>query len=137
MKLPSYRRIITQDFDEDSQELVEQLGSNINDSFNTLYQLANKRTNFKDNIAATVKTIQVTLNSDGTPSALTKIALEVLNTPVIGVLGLNPRNLTSPGSYPTGGITISYAQNGNDLIIQHITGLPPNQVWQLTVIAIN
>lgn len=137
MKLPSFRRIITQDFAKEDQNFVEQLGSTINDSFNTVYQALNKRITFKDNISATVKVIQITLNSDGTPTALAKIALDVLNTPVIGVVALNPRNLSTPGAFPTGGISVSYEQNGNELILRHLTGLPTGQVWQLTIIAIN
>lgn len=137
MKLASYRRIITQDYTDEDQELIEQLGSTINDSFNSVYGVLNKRINFTDNIASTVKEIIVTLDSNGIPQQLIRFNVDVPNTPVVQVICGRARNITNPGTYPTSAPFISFTQNGNSIIINHITGLAANQQWRIIVTAIN
>lgn len=137
MKLASYRRIITQDYQKEDQELVEQFGSTVNDSFNSVYSALNKRLTFTDNIAATVKELIVTLDSDGIPQQLTRFTVDVPNVPVVQILCGRARNITNPGVYPTAAPFISFTQNANTIIINHITGLAPNQQWRIIVTAIN
>ncbi len=137
MKLASYRRIITQDYQEEDQELVEQIGSTINDSFNSVYSALNKRITLTENIAATVRELIVTLDSDGIPTSLIRFTTDVLNTPVVQVLCGRARNITNPTTYPSSAPFISFTQNGNTVIINHITGLSPNQQWRIIVTALN
>jgi hypothetical protein len=137
MKLASYRRIITQDYSEDDQELIEQLGSTVNDSFNSVYSALNKRINFTDNIASTVKELVVTLDANGIPQQLIRFNVDVPNTPVIQVICGRAINITNPGVYPTAAPFVSFTQNGNTIIINHITGLAANQQWRIIVTAIN
>ena len=137
MKLASYRRIITQDYKEDDQDLIEQLGSTVNDSFNSVYSALNKRLTLTENIAATVKELVVTLDSNGIPQQLTRFNTDVPNVPVVQVLCGRARNITNPTVYPTSGITVSFTQDGNSIIINHITGLAPNQQWKIIVTAWN
>jgi hypothetical protein len=137
MKLASYRRIITQDFEDENQELIEQLGSTINDSFNSVYSALNKRITLDDNIAATRKEIIVTVDSSGIPTSLIRFNVDVPNTTVVEVTCGRARNITNPTTYPSSGITVSFTQNGNSVIINHITGLTANQQWKLIVTAWN
>lgn len=137
MKLPSYRRIITQDYAEDDQELVEQIGSVINDSFNSVYSTLNKRITFTDNIAGTVKELVVSVDANGIPQQSTRFTVDVPNTPVVQVLCGRARNITNPSTYPTSAPFISFVQNGNNVVITHITGLAPNQQWRIIVTALN
>jgi hypothetical protein len=137
MKLASYRRIITKDFATEDQELIEQLGSTINDSFNSVYSILNKRVNLTDNIAATVKEIIVIVDSDGIPTSLVRFTVDVPNVPVVQVICGRARNITNPTTYPTAAPFISFTQNGNTVIINHITGLAANQQWRLIVTALN
>jgi hypothetical protein len=137
MKLPSFRRIITQDFKKEFQELMEQLGSNINDGFNVVYTALNKRLTFTDNIACTVKTITVTVDSSGNPQEFSQFNLDIQNTPVLGVVVISAQNLTNPAVYPSSAVWISYSQDGNRIIINNIKGLQADNVYSLRVIAIN
>jgi hypothetical protein len=137
MKLPTYRRIITQDFPEDNHELVEQLGSNVNDGFNVVYQALNKRLTFQDNIASSVKTVVLTADSTGKPQQTTSFNLDVPNTPVIGCVVLSAQNLTNSVTYPTTTPFISFTQDGNTIYINNITGLQAGQSYRLVVLAIN
>lgn len=137
MKLASYRRIITQDYTEEDQELIEQLGSTVNDSFNSVYSALNKRLNLTDNIAATVKELVVTLDSNGIPQQLTRFSLDVPNASVVQVTCGRARNITNPSIYPTAAPFISFTQSGNSIIINHITGLAAGQQWRIIVTAWN
>lgn len=137
MKLSSYKRIITQDYTDDDQELVEQLGGTLNDSFNSIYSALNKRLTIPENIAATRKELVVTVDSNGIPTQLIRFSLDVPNTPVVEVTCGRARNLTNPTTYPSSGVTVSFTQNGNSIIINHITGLAANQQWRIVVTAWN
>lgn len=137
MKLSSYRRIITQDFTKEDQELIEQLGSNINDGFNSLYSVLNKRTSFADNIACTVKQLVVTVDASGDLLQTVQFAVDVLNTPIIGLMVVEAKNLTNPGTYPTSAPWASFIQNGNNIVISNIKGLQANQQYRIRIIAIN
>lgn len=137
MKLSSFRRIITQDYDKQFQSLIENLGSNINDAFNGVYQALNKRLTFNDNIACTVRDVQITVDSSGSPTAVTTFSLDVQNTPVIGVLVLSVQNLENTAAYPLSSPFISYIQVNNAVRINNITGLEPNVLYRIKVLAIN
>ena len=137
MKLASYKRIITQDYKAEDQDLIEQLASPINDSFNSIYNALNKRITFSENIASTVKQVVVTLDATGKPAQFIQFTVDVPNVPVIGVRCERAVNITNPGTYPTAAPFVSFTQNGNTIVINHITGLQPNQQWRLTLIAIN
>lgn len=137
MKLPSFRRIITQDFQQEDRQLVEQIGSNINDGFQVLYQALTKRLTFADNIASTVRTVDVRVDSNGNPTQSTSFKLDVPNTPVLGVLVLSVQNLTNSAVYPTGMPFISFTQNGDAIYINNITNLQAGSQYRLIVLAIN
>lgn len=136
MKLPNYKRIITSDFKQEDQEMIEQLGRNINDGFNQVYFTLNGRINLSDNIYCTVRTVDVTLDANGIPVSRTTFSLN--NTqPVIGCQVLDAKNQTNSAVYPTGAPFISYTQLDQALLINHITGLQPGQRYTLRIVAYN
>lgn len=137
MKLPSFRRIITTDFDKEFQKLVEDLGSTINDSFNTIYSALNKRLTFNDNIMCTVREITVTVDSSGNPTSASSFTLDVPNVPVSGVIVLNASNLTNSAIYPVSQPCISFVQVSNSIRIINITGLQANNLYRIKLIALN
>lgn len=137
MKLPSFRRIITTDFEQEFQKLVESIGSNINDSFNTVYSALNKRLTLQDNIMCTVREINVTVDSNGNPTAPSTFNLDVQNTQIIGIVVLRVENLTNSTLYPTNAPFISYSQTGNIVRINNITGLQANNLYRIKLTAFN
>jgi hypothetical protein len=137
MKLPSYKRIITQDYNPDNQELIEQLGGNINDSFNLIYSALNNRLNFSDNFASTVRDVEVTVDANGKPINDTAFRLDIANTQVIGCFCVRAVNLTNSNTYPTGSPWISFIQNENLIRILNVTNLQPNMRYSLKIIALN
>lgn len=137
MKLPSFRRIITTDFEQEYQKLVESIGSTINDSFNIIYSALNKRLTLNDNIMCTVKEINVTVDSSGNPTAASTFSLDVQNTQIIGISVLRAENLTNSAVFPTNAPFISYAQTGNVIRINNITGLQANNLYRIKLVAYN
>ena len=136
MKLPNYKRIITADFEDEDQEMIEQLGRSVNDAFNQVYFTLNGRVDLANNIFCTVRTVDVTVDSSGIPVSRTTVSLN--NTqPVIGCIVLQAINQTNTAIYPTGAPFVSFTQLDQALLINHITGLQPNMRYTLRIVAFN
>jgi hypothetical protein len=136
MKLSNFKRIISTDFDEKDQPLIEKLGRNLNDGIDGLYFALNNKLTFEDNFLSTVKDVEVTVNSSGVPTTRTSILLNTTNV-VKGTQVIATTNKTSATGYPTSCPFISYTQNGNTLFIDNITGLIPNNRYIIRFIAYN
>lgn len=135
-KLKSYKRIITSDFKKEDQELVENIGGTLNDAFNDVFFILNGRASLADNIACTVNTVDVVVDASGIPTSRTTFTLNNTNQ-VIGCQVILAVNQTNPAIYPTGAPFISFSQIDKAILINHITGLQPNQRWTLRIIAWN
>lgn len=135
-KLKSYRRIITKDYKKEDQELVETLADPINDSFNEIYYTLNGRVDLVNNLYCSVRVVDVIADANGIPVNRTTFSLN--NTqPVIGCIVLQAINQTNTASYPTGAPFISFTQLDQAILINHITGLQPNQRYTLRIVAFN
>lgn len=134
MKLPSFRRLNKQDFSKENQELIEKLAGNLNIGIETLYDVLNKRLNLDDNFLASVRTFQVQTNNNGIPVNSTSFNIDKIGT-IKGLSVLNVINLTNPNVYPTSGVTISFEQRTQNILIKHITGLPVGNLFSITVVA--
>lgn len=137
MKLPSYKRIITQDYKEEDQEMIEQLGGNINDSFGVLYSALTNKLNFSENFASTVKDVEIVVDSNGKPTNDAAFKLDIVNVQVTGCFCVRATNLTNSNGYPTGSPWISFIQKENTIRILNVTNLQPNNRYILRIIALN
>lgn len=137
MKLPSYKRIITQDYTKENQELIEQLGGNINDSFNTIYSALNNKLTFKENFSSTVRDIEIVVDSAGKPTNDVGFKLDILNTQVTGCICVRATNLTNSNVFPTGSPWVSFLQQDNFIKILNVTNLQPSNRYILRIIALN
>lgn len=136
MKLSNFKRIISTDFEEQYQSLIERLGRSLNDGIDGLYfALANKLT-FEDNFLATVKDVEVTVGTNGNPINRTSILLNN-GLPVKGAFVIGATNRTNAAAYPTAAPFISFTQNGTTLFIDNVTGLQPNNRYVIRFIAFN
>lgn len=135
-KLNSYKRIISGDYPQEDQKLVEQLGVPLNSALSDLFYALSNRLTFEDNFFSTVKSVDVIADANGNPTTRTSIAL-TSTSPVRGVLVIAAVNATSPTSYATGTPFVSFTQNGQALYIDNITGLVPNNRYNITLIALN
>jgi hypothetical protein len=134
MKIQSYRRLFKGDFPRDQQEMVERLSSTLNIGIETLYTALNKNISLKDNIYGTYKEISYVPTSDGTPETASGFQID-FNGRVLGLQVIRVENKSSVGTYPTGGVFITYSQNGTQVNIDHITGLVAGDTYNIRVFA--
>lgn len=133
-KLSSYRRIITNDFEQEDRKLVETLASPINDSFNELYFASNGRLSISENLFCTVKLIDVTVNANGVPLATTSFSTDK-PSPVLGIQVISAMNQTNSAIYPTAAPFVSFTAISNGILINHVSGLQANNRYTLRIIA--
>lgn len=136
MRLPSFRRLYSSDFDGQYKSLLDKLSGTINTGIEVLYNALNNNITFSDNIACTVATVNATVDTNGTPTGNVSFKLSN-NLTVIGVFVINAIDLTSSGSFPPGAVSCSFTPNSNNLVITNIRGLTANHQYKLTIIALN
>lgn len=130
MKLPNFRRLNTQDYEEEDKGLVEQLAASLNYGIEVLYDALNKKITLRDNIACSVRDITLAVNSSGIPKTKTTMSLDS-NTTVIGTQVIFAEGNSAVTSTPF----IYYTQNGALLQIQRVTGLPADINFNLRIVA--
>lgn len=133
MKLPSLRKILTSDFEDEIKAVIEKLANSINYNFERLWTIVNGKITF-DNTAWSVKDITVTVNSSGVPTET--IGFTSTSNPArpIGSVVIDVQNLTNPTSYPTSGVFVSYSESNGQVTINHITGLTSGNKYKLKII---
>lgn len=137
MKLPSYRRILKTDYTQEYQPLVDKLSVSINYGFDTLYDALNQKLTFQDNIASTITTFNVSVDSTGKPLQLTQFKLSQYQTTVQGVIVLNCYGYNNPNELPNAGVFISFSKSENIININYIKGLEPNIQYVINVLALS
>lgn len=133
MILPSFKRIYREDFKKEDQELIDKLSGNLNIAIETLFNLANHRISF-DNTATVLKDVQVKVDSAGNPTSGTAIALGNIIKTAVGTQVILAVNETNPTVYPTAQPFITFTQNGSNVIINNVAGLPANNTFILRVV---
>lgn len=134
-KLPSWKRIIEQDYPQKYQDLIQQISIPLNYGIEVLYNLLNGKLTFKDNIASTIKELDVQVDSSGKPLTTTTIK-KTSSDKIEGIIVVRAQNLTNSTTYPTTGIFISYTETTDSIIINNITGLQANNFYRINVIAL-
>lgn len=133
MKLPSFRRLIKTDYNEEFQELVEKLGESINNGIETILQALNHNISLSDNILCTVKDIEVNTDATGKVKESVIIALS-FDTPASGTQVIKVENLNNLSLYPLSQPFISFTQGTKKITINNITGLQANSNYRLKVV---
>ncbi len=137
MKIPNFRKLISSDFKEEFTELVDKIGVSLNNGFDLLSEALNKKITLVDNLACTVKDIELevptTTPSPGLLKTKVTIPLDVIGQ-VIGVTVLSA-NAANQNVYPSGGVYLHYQQAGKNLSITHAFGLPSGQKFSLKIVA--
>ena len=135
MKLPSFRKIIEQDYPSEYQELVKQLAVSINHGIEVLYDLLNGKLSIKDNLATTIKEIDIEVDAKGKPKS-TSIIKKSTSDRIEGLWVLNATNLTNSNVYPTGGVFVSYTETSESITINNVAGIPANNIFRIKIVAI-
>lgn len=134
MLLPTFKRLLSSDFQKEWQKLVDQLSLSLNNGISVLYTALNNNITIRDNIRGTVVDVLVRVDSTGKPTETTAFKLNSTAQVDILMVGL-ALNQTNSNIYPTSGIIITGVQSSNIYTIQNVTGLTPNDQWLLRVVA--
>lgn len=134
MKLSFLRRLVKEDFPQKDKELVGKIGYVINPAMEQLSQALRNNLTWADNMAAQVNTISVTVDASGNPVNPISF-VSSLSSPIQHILVTRAVNAAQSNTYPTGAPFVSFVQNGTDITIQNVTGLPANTAFNLTLIS--
>jgi hypothetical protein len=136
MKLPAFRRIITEDYPVQYREVISKLAYSLNSFMDTVNIALNSNLSVNDNTTSVQKKITVIVNASGTPisggTVATGLSGQCGGTRVIAAV-----NNTLVTAYPTGTPFISFTNNttsSNSIAINNITNLKANNSYTLTVI---
>jgi len=134
MKPSNVRQIIAEDFAPEDREMISRLGGVLNYFMRQIVEILSENVDF-DNLSWELTTIEVTVDSGGIPTQLTRFQADV-NSPR-GLIIINARNQTNLTSYLTATPFISYTPLGGGVIrIDHVAGLNPDEKYRLTAIVI-
>lgn len=135
MKLPSFRRLFTNDYSANDKALVEKLSIPFNTGVEVLYDALNQNLDFENNFQATLKDIQIIVDSNGNPTNTSGFTL-INSNKINGILVLRANNQTNSAIYPTTAPFVSFLQNSDKISITNVTGLQANNTYLLRLLAI-
>ena len=128
------KRLIKEDFDQKDQELIGKVGSILNPALEAITNTLNKGLNLVD-LNTQIKDVSVEVNANGLPKSITSFKSD-LKGKCSGLVVINAQNLTNTSTYPTTTPFISFGLDGDQIIINHISGLQANNKYTLKVLAI-
>lgn len=130
MQISNVRRIIVEDYPEESRETVGKIASVLNPFMDEVVELTRKKINF-DNLARSLVAIDITVDADGTPKGVTQI-----NTGLSTYSGktiLNVQSLVGGANVVSAPyLDCTYQGNGIVRIIKFY-GLPPNKKLRISI----
>lgn len=134
MKLSSFKRLIRTDFKQEFQGLIDQLSVSINIGMESIHDALNRKITLRDNIACTVKELDVKVDATGKPLTTTQFQMDIPNR-LDGISVINAYNTDFANTYPTSGVFISWSQTQTGILINNITGLQANQTYRIKLVA--
>lgn len=134
MKVSFLRRLVKEDFPQKDKDLVGKIGYVINPAMEQLSQALRNNLTWADNMAAQINTIAVTVDASGNPTTPLSF-VSSLSSPVQHIIVTRAVNTSNSNSYPTGAPFVSFIQQGTNVVIQNVTGLPANTTFNLTMIS--
>lgn len=131
-RIQTPKKIRTEDFPSDDQELIDKVGYAFNSFADEVYQTLNGGID-NTNLNQQISIITVNLNASGALVNAPQIKLESITSKVNGVTVIRAVNQVNPGVYPTSQPFVSYSINGRQLTIINISGLQNGSQYQLTL----
>lgn len=134
MILSILRRLNKEDFPQQYKDVVGKIGYVLNPAIEQLSTALQNNITFNDNIDCTVINIAVTVDADGIPTTSTTFQSK-LTTPIKHIIVTRAINTTNSGTYVTSAPFVDFIDNSGTVTVQHVTGLPANSTFNLTIIA--
>lgn len=134
MRLPSFRRLLEQDYPTEFKKLITILAVSLNNGVQVLYDALNNQLTIRDNFKASVRDISLTVDSDGKPTQNSAFSLNTTDK-VEGVIVFSVINQVNSNIYPVSAVQVFGAQSTNSFIIAKVTGLQPSTSYLIRVVA--
>lgn len=134
MKLSNFTRINQEDYPSESQPTIEVLAGSLNPFLERVSEAFNKNIDF-DNMNQEVTTFEVELRATGIPKAATELRCN-LRTKPRGFQTIRVENVSLNGQFPVATPFVTFGIKDNNLVIQHIAGLPADTKFRITGIII-
>lgn len=126
------KRLITEDFKKDDQELIGKIASILNPAFEAITTALNNNLTLADNFNAQVKEITFIMGSNGIPT--TELSFKVsLKGNCRAMVITRVDNLTNSNTYPTEAPFPTFSQAGDTVTINHITGLTAGSKYNIRI----
>jgi len=133
--LPSFRRLMSQNFEKQYQNLINTLSLSLNNGIQVLYDALNNGLTFQDNFEATIADVTLQVDSTGKPIQGGTFTLTFTSN-VEGVFVIMVTNVNNPTTYPTGAVQVFGQQSSQTYIINNVTGLQPNTSYTIRIVAL-
>lgn len=132
MKLSSFRRIVSDDYDEKDRPLISKLAYSVNSAIDEILETLNRNVSIADNTNLVIKDITATVSS-GVPTTTLRIT-SGLTSFCRGMQVISATNQTTSTTYPTSQPFINFTENNGVITINHISGLTDGDKYLLRVV---
>lgn len=133
MLFPVLKRLVQEDFPQQYKQVVGKIANVINPAIENIALALNNNLTFAQNMTATVATIPVTVDSNGLPINPITFSSK-LPSPTQHIFVTRALSTTNTTTYVTGAPFVDWIDNSGTITINHVTGLPANSTFNLTMI---
>ena len=133
MKIQPFKRINIEDYPDQYQDLISNLGSSINLFTDEVYNALQNNLSITDNLNQSKVSIKVSVDASGAPTQTLQFKTN-LTASCYGINVVNVVNNTNSTTYPTGMPFISFSQSNGVITVNNITGLQPSNQYTLSLI---
>lgn len=135
-KLSGGRRLLTEDFSAEDQELIRKLAFVLNPFLEEVTNSLQKNLSVAENLTMEFKDLDVEVDGSGFPTNTAKFQTSF--SKVTGLLVVNHTVLTTGASlYPANGIYCTFKQSNNIIEVNHITGLNTSTKYRLRLLVLS
>ena len=126
------KKININDFSVDSRENMGKLARSLNPFFDDIERAMRKGLTIEDNLPFQYQTVTLVVDAVGVPVQKT-----IINTSLTNLKGCFIVKAVCADAFPDNAPFITYVQTNNILEIKHVTGLPANKSFTLTLLLVN
>lgn len=138
MILQKFRRINVGDYPVENQPLVQKLSYSLNSALDSVYDALNKKLTFADNLKGEMLTLEVRVDSTGTPASILNVSTSI-DGEIQGLIPIKVEGVVPSGSNPVyaqAGVVVSFTQQSKQITITNITGLTSNQLYRIKILTV-
>lgn len=129
-KLQNFKRILTQDYEEEHRDTVQKLSFSINSFAEDVLRALNGGLN-TDNTLEKMKYIETELDSSGAPKNSIQFQNPSSVYKIEGLRVIRVENISTTDVYPSTAPFISFSENAGIITILNITGLQTGYKWRI------